>query len=112
MKHAFLITLTALFISSFSSCIVLSTKKYNALLAGKDSLSAGWNEAKVKIESLEDEITRLKLDTAELNSRIAALQSKVEGLDKNYANLRANSSSEIKKLMDDLKRREARLKEV
>jgi len=112
MKQAFLITLTALFISSFSSCIVLSTKKYNALLAGKDSLSAGWNEAKVKIESLEDEITRLKLDTAELNSRIAALQSKVEGLDKNYANLRANSSSEIKKLMDDLKRREARLKEV
>jgi len=112
MKQVFLITLTVFFISSFSSCIVLSTKKYNALLADKDSLSAGWNEAKVKIESLEDEIYRLKLDTAELNSRIAALQSKVEGLDKNYANLRANSSSEIKKLMDDLKRREARLKEV
>jgi len=112
MKQAFLFTLTALFISSFSSCIVLSTKKYNALLADKDSLSAGWNEAKVKIESLEDEIARLKLDTAELNSRILALESKVEGLDKNYANLRSNSSTEIKRLMDDLKKREARLQEV
>src|SRR5690606_28662220 len=112
MKQAFLFTLIALFISSFSSCIVLSTKKYNALLADKDSLSAGWNEAKVKIESLEDEIARLKLDTAELNSRILALESKVEGLDKNYANLRSNSSTEIKRLMDDLKKREARLQEV
>ena len=47
-----------------------------------------------------------------LNNRIGALQSKVEGLDANYASLRANSSSEIKKLAEDLQRREARLKEV
>ncbi|MBC8053343.1 MAG: OmpA family protein [Sphingobacteriaceae bacterium] len=95
-----------------SSCIVLSTKKYNSLLAERDSLSAGWNDANVKIESLEEEIARLKGDTSKINHRMADLESKLTGLDANYASLRANSSSEIKKLAADLERREARLKEV
>ena len=112
MKRLFLLSATLLFVTFFSSCIVLSTKKYNALLANRDSLSAGWDGAKVRIESLEDEVARLKADTVRLNDRIRELQSKVEGLDKNYANLRANSSSEIKKLLDNLQKREARLKEV
>lgn len=102
----------AFLITSLSSCIVLSTKKYNALLSQKDSLSTGWDDAKVRIESLEEEIARLKSDTSRINARVKGLQDKVEDLDVNYASLRANSSSEIKKLMDDLKKREARLKEV
>ena len=102
----------AFLITSLSSCIVLSTKKYSALLNQKDSLSAGWDDAKVRIESLEAEIARLKSDTSRINARVKGLQDKVEDLDVNYASLRANSSSEIKKLMDDLKKREARLKEV
>ncbi len=95
-----------------SSCVVMSTKKYKSLLADKDSLSAGWSKANVKIESLEEEISRLKTDTAELHGRIAELEGKFSGLDKNYATLRANSSSEINKLSADLQKREARLKEV
>lgn len=102
----------AFLITSLSSCIVLSTKKYNALLSQRDSLSTGWDDAKVRIESLEEEIARLKSDTSRINARVRGLQDKVEDLDVNYASLRANSSSEIKKLMDDLKKREARLKEV
>jgi len=103
---------TAFIALSLSSCVVMSTKKYKSLLAEKDSLSGGWNKANIKIESLEEEITRLKSDTANLNNRIAELESKFSGLDKNYATLRANSSSEINKLAADLQKREARLKEV
>lgn len=95
-----------------SSCVVLSTKKYQSLIAEKDSLSAGLNDANVKIESLDEEIARLKSDTARINNRMAELEERLSGLDANYASLRANSSSEIKKLSADLERREARLKEV
>lgn len=96
----------------FSSCIVLSTKKYNTLIAERDSLSQGWSTANIKIETLEEEIARLKGDTSRINSQMADLESRLTGLDANYASLRANSSSEIKKLSADLARREARLKEV
>jgi chemotaxis protein MotB len=87
-------------------------KQYNSLIAERDSLSGGWDNAKVEIESLESEIEKLHTDTGELNSRISELKGKVEGLDANYASLRSNSSTEIKKLVDDLQKREARLKEV
>ncbi|MXV49387.1 OmpA family protein [Pedobacter sp. HMF7647] len=99
-------------IASLNSCIVLSTKKYNALLAQKDSLGTSLDKATLKIGSLEDEIEKLRADTARLNSRIADLTDKITGLDKNYSSLRKNSSSEINKLSDNLKAREARLKEV
>lgn len=95
-----------------SSCIVMSTKKYQSLISERDSLSIGLNDAKVKIETLEEEIARLKGDTSRINSRMADLEGKLSGLDANYASLRANSSSEIKRLSADLQRREARLKEV
>lgn len=90
----------------------MSTKRYQSLLAERDSLSTGFDAANVRIESLSEELNRLKADTSRLNSRIADLEGKVSGLDANYASLRANSSSEIKRLSADLQRREARLKEV
>ena len=108
--NKFLLLLCTTFL--FSSCIVLSTKKYNALLSERDSLSQGLTTAGIRIESLEDEIARLKGDTSRINGEITDLQSKLSGLDANYASLRANSSTEIKKLSADLERREARLKEV
>jgi chemotaxis protein MotB len=95
-----------------SSCVVMSTKKYKSLIAERDSLSIGWDKTNLKVETLDQEIARLKADTANLHGRIAELESKFAGLDKNYATLRANSSSEINKLSADLQRREARLKEV
>ncbi len=109
MKKLFFLAFASL---CLSSCVVLSTKKYKALLSERDSLSNGFNAANIKIESLNEELTRLKDDTAKLHSRIGELEGKVSGLDANYASLRANSSSEINKLSADLKKREARLKEV
>ena len=97
---------------SFSSCVVLSPKKYNALLAQKDSLSLGWESARTSIESLEGEAGRLRLDTSRMNNRLADLEGKLSGLDANYASLRSNSSTEINKLAENLKKREARLTEV
>ena len=101
-----------LFIATLSSCVVLSPKKYNALLAQRDSLSLGWEGARTQIVSLEEQIESLKSDTTSLNSRIASLEGSVQGLDENLNSLRSNSSSEIRKLSADLQKREARLKEV
>lgn len=100
------------FIASFTSCVVLSPKKYNRLLAQKDSLALGLEGARLKITSLEEEAAKLKSDTSDLNSQIAGLQDKLKGLDASYSSLRSNTSSEINKLSDDLQKREARLKEV
>ena len=109
MRNLFLLFFAALF---FSTCVVMSTKKYKALIAERDSLSGGFNDSKVKVQSLEEEIARLKADTTELHAKIADLQTRLTGLDANYASLRKNSSSEINKLSADLQKREARLKEV
>lgn len=102
-----------------SSCKVLSIKEYKKLVSQKDSLGAGWDVAKAKIQSLEELQAALQTDTSKLNGKIADLNSQLEGLNANYAALRSNSSSEINKLSgdlnslsEDLKKREARLKEV
>jgi hypothetical protein len=42
----------------------MSPKKLNTLLAQKDSLSLGWEAARIKINSLEGEIVSLRSDTA------------------------------------------------
>jgi len=106
--------LLALFLvtATLSSCVVLSTKRYKALLAKQDSLNTGWSDSQVNNESLEQRIKRLQADTAALNSRLAALNERYTDLDANYAKLRSNSSSEINKLTGDLEKREKRLKEV
>ncbi len=112
MRKVTIPILFALLLNALASCVVISPKKYNALLAQKDSLSLGWESARTKIVSLEEEIAGLKSDTASLNSRIAGLEGKVQGLDDNLNSLRSNSSTEISKLSADLQKREARLKEV
>ncbi len=111
MKFKFLVIAGFCLLFS-SSCVVLSNKKYNRLLADKDSIAAGWENSKIKIETLEDEIARLKADTSNLHQQISSLNAQVNDLSGNYATLRSNSSSEINKLSEDLKKREARLKEV
>ncbi len=104
---------------SISSCVVLSPKKYKALLAKQDSLATGWNESQLKGESLEQLIARLRKDTVGLNAKLGDLRAQYAEMDANYNKLRSNSSSEINKLSgnldklsDDLKKREQRLKEV
>lgn len=112
MKKISIPFLFLLLVSLFSSCVVLSPKKHNALLAQRDSLSLGWEAARSKISSLEQEIISLQSDTASLNARIAGLEGNVRGLNENLNSLRSNSSSEISRLSADLQKREARLKEV
>lgn len=112
MKNIFLALAILLVASSISSCVILSPKKYKALLAKQDSLNTGWNESQLSNESLESRIARLKTDTANLNGQLANLRNKYDEIDANYAKLRSNSSSEINKLSADLKKREQRLNEV
>ncbi|MBK0383353.1 OmpA family protein [Pedobacter sp. SD-b] len=110
MKKSVLIAvITLLFLSS---CVVLSKKKYEKLIAQKDSLSTGWDADQVKVASLQEQIKSLQTDTANLRAKIADYQTQLEGLNSNYATLRNNTSSEINKLSADLEKREARLKEV
>lgn len=119
MKNIFLALATLLIASTITSCVILSPKKYKALLAKQDSLSTGLTEAQLNGESLEQRITRLRKDTADLNSQLTDLRAQHNEMEANYAKLRNNSSAEINKLSgnlskvsDDLKKREQRLKEV
>jgi len=112
MKRIILFLAVGLLASAFTSCVVLSPKKYKALLARQDSLNVGWNSAQENGTSLEKTIAKLKQDTADLNGRLNELQGKYTEVDGKYAKLRSNSSTEINKLSEDLKKREQRLKEV
>lgn len=112
MKNTFLALAIFLFASTISSCVILSPKKYKALLAKQNSLSTGWTKSQLKNESLEQLIARLKTDTTNLSGQLNDLKSQYAEMDANYTKLRSNSSNEINKLSDDLKKREQRLKEV
>lgn len=112
MKRIALFLAIGLMASAFSSCVVLSPKKYKALLARQDSLNTGWGESQLTAEELGKTISKLKQDTANLYGRLNELQGKYDEIDGNYSKLRSNSSTEISKLSADLKKREQRLKEV
>ena len=112
MKHTFLAFAFLLAAATMSSCVVLSPKKYKALLAKQDSLNTGWTESQLSAENLQRTISKLRKDTASLNSQLSDLQGRYNDMDANYAKLRSNSSTAINKLSDDLKKREQRLKEV
>jgi len=112
MKKISLFLFLGLFVSAFSSCYVLSPKKYKSLLATQDSLSTGWRDSQAKNESLESLIARLRKDTTGLSSALNDLKGKYSEMDSNYDKLKNNSSTEISKLSNDLKKREQRLKEV
>lgn len=112
MKNTFLAFAVLLFISSLTSCVVLSPKKYKALLGTKDSLYTAFNEGLIKIENLEKEVSKLKKDTTLMAEELRDLQNSYNSMDANYKKLKNNSSSEITKLSGDLAAREKRLKEV
>ncbi|PWS30924.1 OmpA/MotB family protein [Pedobacter paludis] len=112
MKNTFLAFAILLFLSSVSSCVILSPKKYKALLGTKDSLYTAFNEGLIKIENLEGEVAKLKKDTSMMAEELRDLQKDYNEMDVNYKKLKNNSSSEITKLSGDLAAREKRLKEV
>ena len=112
MKNTFLALALFLFISSLTSCVVLSPKKYKALLGSKDSLYTAFNEGLVKIENLEKEAAKLKKDTTMMAEELRDLQTSYNEVDASYKKLKNNSTTEISKLSGDLAAREKRLKEV
>ncbi len=107
--------LTAILFMALQSCVVLSPKKYKALVAERDSLS-------MRTGSLEDTVAKLRADTMRLHREIRELQNTYATLNGNYSNLNDKysalnnnfnaSSSKVSKLSSDLQKREARLKEV
>lgn len=108
--------LLALLVSALlHSCVVLSPKKYKALLAERDSLTS-------RSYNLEAEVAKLKGDTARLNHELADLQrtynelnGNYNALTKKYDNLNNSlnaTSTKVSELTADLQKREARLKEV
>lgn len=112
MKNIFLAFAIFLFAASLTSCVVLSPKKYKALLGTKDSLYTAFNEGLIKIENLEDEVKKLKKDTTLMGEDLRDLQSRFSDVNASYNKLKNNSSTEISKLSGDLAAREKRLKEV
>src|ERR1700761_947766 len=100
--------LAAILCTMLHSCVVLSPKKYKALLAERDSLSN-------HNTSLEAQLSALRADTATLHHQLADLQNNYNALNANYNKLNDNyssSSTKVNQLSSDLQKREARLKEV
>ncbi len=97
------------------SCVIMSPKKYKALVAERDSLSK-------RSGALEDTIAKLRADTARLHHELNDLQGTYNALNANYNGLNdkysalnnnfSASSSKVNQLSGDLKKREERLKEV
>jgi len=112
MKNTFFAFALCLFAASITSCVVLSPKKYKALLGTKDSLYTAFNESQIKVENLEDEVEKLKKDTALMAEDLRDLQGRFNDVNANFNKLKNNSSTEITKLSGDLAAREKRLKEV
>jgi chemotaxis protein MotB len=90
------------------SCVMLSPKKYKALVAERDSLSN-------RSTSLEAQLSSLQADTMHLHRALAELQNNYKTLSGNYNKLNdnySNSSTKVSQLLTDLQKRDVRLKEV
>src|SRR6195952_351016 len=109
------ILFAATFCFVLHSCVVMSPKKYKALVAERDSLS-------MRANALFDTVAMLRADTMRLHREIREAQGNYDALKGNYSNLNdkygalnnnlSASSTKVNQLSEDLKKREARLKEV
>ncbi|MBC7398565.1 MAG: OmpA family protein [Mucilaginibacter sp.] len=121
MKIKYLLAALVLCVS-LHSCVVLSTKKYKAMLTQRDSLFT-------RNGSLEAQASQLQADTARLHREIAGLKGNIEdqkgslaalknsydALNGRYDALNNNltsTNSKVNQLSSDLQKREKRLKEV
>jgi len=98
----------AVLVTTLHSCVVLSPKKYKALVADRDSLQN-------RTVNLEAEVASLQADTARLDRELADAKRNYATLNDSYNALNSNfsaSSSKVSQLSSDLEKREARLKEV
>jgi len=114
MKTRYLL-IAALFCFALNACVVLSPKKYKALVAERDSLLT-------RSGALEDTVAKLRADTMRLHRQIMDLTNNYNALNGNYNTLNDkygalnnnfnSSTSKVSQLSSDLKKREQRLKEV
>lgn len=107
MKVKYLL-FAAVFTLALHSCVVMSPKKYKALVADRDSLQN-------RTVNLEAEVSALQADTAHLRHELAKAKREYATLNDSYNALNNNytaSSSKVSQLSSDLEKREARLKEV
>lgn len=114
MKIKYLLAALVLCVS-LHSCVVLSNKKYKAMLSQRDSLVT-------RTTTLEAEVAQLQADTARLHGEIAALKHNLSDQQDSNAKLKGNydalsnnltsTNSKVSQLAADLEKREKRLKEV
>src|ERR1700744_4518592 len=107
--------LPAILLMALQSCVIMSPKKYKALLSERDSLS-------IRANSLEDTVAKLRADTMRLHRELREAQNSYATLNGNYNTLNDKysalnnsyntSSSRVNELSTSLKKREERLKEV
>jgi len=105
----------AVLITTLHSCVVLSTKKYKALVADRDSLQNRTVNLEAEVSALQADTARLHREIADAKKSYAALNDSYNALNTNYNALNANysaSSTKVNQLSSDLEKREARLKEV
>jgi chemotaxis protein MotB len=104
------------------SCVVLSTKKYKAMLTQRDSLFTRSSNLETQVAQLQADTARLHRELAGLRHDLADQQASYVTLKNNYDVLKGNydalntnfgsASSKVSQLSSDLQKREQRLKEV
>lgn len=104
------------------SCVVLSTKKYKAMLTQRDSLFTRSSNLETQVAQLQADTARLHRELAGLRHDLADQQASYATLKNNYDVLKGNydalntnfgsASSKVSQLSSDLQKREQRLKEV
>lgn len=97
------------------SCVVLSPKKYKALLAQRDSLSTRTGDLEAEAAKLQGDTSRLHHEIAGLRHDLADMKTSYDKLNGNYSALNNDynsTTSKVSQLSADLQKREQRLKEV
>jgi len=105
----------AVLCATLHSCVVLSPKKYKALVTDRDSLQNRTVNLEAMVSSLQGDTARLHHEIADLKGQLAAANDNYNKLNFNYNELNDKyntTSTKVTKLSGDLEAREARLKEV
>ena len=101
--------------TTLHSCVVLSPKKYKAMLAQRDSLFSRSSNLETEVSQLQGDTARLHREIAGLRHDLATQQASYNTLKGNYDALNTNygsASNKVSQLSSDLQKREQRLKEV
>jgi chemotaxis protein MotB len=102
-------------LATLHSCVVLSPKKYKALVADRDSLQNRTTTLEATVAALQADTARLHHEIANLRGKLQTLNDSYNTLNNNYNTLNSNynaSSSKVSQLSTDLQAREERLKQV